>query len=178
MFTIQIAKVLGCHVSVSCSGANVELCKSLGADDAIDYTKGSLAESVKASGQVFDLVVDNVGRPLDLYKASDEFLAAGGRYVQVAAADETLGDVLNMVSRWLLPEFLGGGRHPWKILLVKNSVEELVRIGQWVKEGKIKVVLDSVFDFKDAAKAYQKLRTKRAKGKIVVRLTERPVVNH
>jgi NADPH:quinone reductase-like Zn-dependent oxidoreductase len=174
MFTIQIAKVLGCHVTVSCSGANIELVKNLGADEAVDYTKGSLAESVKASGQVFDLVVDNVGRPLDLYKASDQFLRKGGRFVQVAAADESLGDILNILSRWLLPRFLGGGRHPWTILLVKNSVEELVRIGQWVKEGKIKVLLDSIFDFEDALDAYKKLRTKRAKGKIVVRVTEGP----
>jgi NADPH:quinone reductase-like Zn-dependent oxidoreductase len=180
MFTIQIAKVLGCHVTVSCSGKNVEFCKGLGADECVDYTKGSLAETMKAragEGEVFDLVVDNVGVPRDLYKASDLFLRMGGTYMQVAAADETVGDVLNMFSRWLLPWFLGGGRHPWKILMLKNSVEELVRIGQWVKEGKINVVLDSVFEFEDAAEAYKKLRTKRARGKIVVRVMDRPTGN-
>ena len=58
--------------------------------------------------------------------------------------------------------------------MLKNDVEGLVRIGQWVKEGKIKVLLDSVFEFEDAPEAYRKLRTKRARGKIVVNVTERP----
>ncbi len=36
-FGIQIAKAAGCHVTTSCSGANVGLCESLGADTVIDY---------------------------------------------------------------------------------------------------------------------------------------------
>ena len=90
IFTIQIAKILGYHVTVSCSGRNVEFCKSLGADDAIDYTQGSLAQMLTAKGEMFDLLVDNVGRPLDLYKAADEFLAPGATFVQVAASGNPL----------------------------------------------------------------------------------------
>ena len=59
--------------------------------------------------------------------------------------------------------------------LVKDSVEELVRVGQWV-EGKIKVMLDEMFEFENAPEAYRKLRTGRARGKIVVHVTERPEV--
>jgi NADPH:quinone reductase-like Zn-dependent oxidoreductase len=176
-FTIQIAKLLGCHVTVSCSGRNEELCRGLGADEVVDYTKGNLGEMVKAKGLGFDLLVDNVGRPLDLYKASDAFLAPGAPYLQIAASDDSVEGVLAMLSRLLLPRFLGGGQHPWRILMVKDSTEELVRIGQWVKEGKIKVVLDEVFAFEDAPEAYKKLKTGRARGKIVVNVTERPKVD-
>jgi NADPH:quinone reductase-like Zn-dependent oxidoreductase len=175
-FTIQIAKLLGCHVTVSCSGRNAELCGSLGADEVVDYTKGSLAEMLTAKGQAFDLLVDNVGKQLDLYKASDAFLAPGAPFVQVAASDDSLRAVLEMARRWLVPSFLGGGRHPWRLLMVKDNVEELVKIGQWVNEGKVKVVLDEVFKFEDAPNAYKKLRTGRARGKIVVNVTERPQV--
>lgn len=174
IFTIQIAKILGCHVTVSCSGRNAELCESLGADEVVDYTAGSLAEMLKAKRDVFDLLVDNVGKPYDLYKASDHFLRKGGLFLQVAAADDLLSGILGILSRWMLPGFLGGGRHSWRILMLKNDVEGLVRIGQWVKEGKIKVLLDSVFEFEDAPEAYRKLRTERARGKIVVNVTERP----
>jgi NADPH:quinone reductase-like Zn-dependent oxidoreductase len=174
IFTIQIAKILGCHVTVSCSGRNAEFCKSLGADEVVDYTQGSLAQMLSAKGQVFDLLVDNVGMPFDLYKASDAFLAPGAPFVQVAASGDSLQGVLEMAKRWGLPRFLGGGKHPWKIFSVKDSAEELVRVGQWVKEGKIKVVLDEVFEYGDAPKAYEKLKTGRARGKIVVHVTERP----
>ena len=60
--------------------------------------------------------------------------------------------------------------------MIKDNAEELVRIGQWVKEGKVKVLLDEVFKFEDAPNAYKKLRTGRARGKIVVNVTERPHV--
>jgi NADPH:quinone reductase-like Zn-dependent oxidoreductase len=176
IFTIQIAKILGCHVTVSCSGANAELCKSLGADEVVDYTACNLSETLKARGEVFDLLVDNVSKPYDLYKASDHFLKKGVPFVQVAAADDSLQGALSMLPRLLLPRFLGGGQHPWHILLLKNSVEQLTQIGQWVKEGKIKVLLDSTFEFEHAPEAYKKLRTKRARGKIVVNVTERPNV--
>jgi hypothetical protein len=38
------------------------------------------------------------------------------------------------------------------------------------------VLLDSTFEFEDTPEAYKKLRTKRARGKIVVNVTERPNV--
>jgi NADPH:quinone reductase-like Zn-dependent oxidoreductase len=141
----------------------------------VDYTACDLSATLKERGQVFDLLVDNVSRPHDLYKAADYFLRPNAPFVQVAAPDDSLTGALSMLPRWLLPTFLGGGQHPWRLLLVQDSVEELVRIGQWVREGKIKVILDSVFDFEDAPKAYEKLMTHRARGKIVVNVTERPL---
>ena len=174
MFAIQIAKILGCHVVVSCSGTNAQLCKELGADDIIDYTTTDISQALKSCGQIFDLVVDNVSQPYDLYKASDHFLRGKNPFVQVAAADDSLRGAWSMVPRWLLPSFLGGGNHPWCLLAVKNNVDELTQIGQWVRERKIKVILDSVFAYEDAPKAFERLRTRRAKGKVVINVTERP----
>jgi alkaline phosphatase D len=48
---------------------------------------------------------------------------------------------------------------------VKSDLETL---GGWMKEKKIRAVIDSVFEWEDAPKAYEKLKTGRAKGKIVV----------
>jgi len=173
IFAIQIAKILGCHVVVSCSSTNAQLCESLGADEVIDYRNLDVSQALKSRGQVFDLVVDNVSGPHDLYKASDHFLRENARFVQVGAADDSLWGIWTMLRSWLLPTFLGGGQHSWRFLQVKNSSDELAQIGQWVREGKIKVLHDSVFPFEDAPKAYKKLKTGRAKGKIVVRITER-----
>jgi NADPH:quinone reductase-like Zn-dependent oxidoreductase len=174
IFAIQIAKILGCHVVVSCSGANAHLCKDLGADEVIDYTTSDISQTLKSRGQIFGLLVDNVSRPYDLYKASDHFLQGKAPFIQVAAADDSLRGAWSMVPRWLQPRWLGGGKHPWHLLMVKNSVEELAQIGQWVREGKLKVILDSVFEFEDAPKAFERLRTRRARGKVVINVTERP----
>lgn len=168
-FGIQIAKILGCHVTASCSAQNVELCRSLGADEVLDYTEGDLVGTLKAKGQVFDLVVDNVGSsPRDLYTACREFLKPSGRFVQVGAG-MSMADMSLMTSRMLLPSFLGGGSRKFSLAVAKNKHEDLARLGEWIAAGKIKVVVDEAFEFEDAPKAYEKLRTGRARGKIIVK---------
>src|SRR5687767_7942746 len=56
-FAVQIAKSMGAHVTGVCSGRNVELVRSLGADQVIDYTK----EDFTKGGQRYDVILDNVG---------------------------------------------------------------------------------------------------------------------
>ncbi|KAI2618936.1 reticulon-4-interacting protein 1, mitochondrial precursor [Hypomontagnella submonticulosa] len=167
-FGIQIAKALGCHVTTSCSGKNAELCRSLGADEVIDYTKENVSEALKAKGQVYKLVVDNVGSPADLHKAADHFLLPDGKFVQVGVQN-SLSDMKTLVSRQLLPSFLGGGKRKWTYLITQNNHEHLEQIAKWMKEGKVKAVIDETFEYEDAPKAFEKLKTGHVKGKVIVK---------
>ncbi|KAF2463084.1 NAD(P)-binding protein [Lindgomyces ingoldianus] len=164
---IQIAKALGCHVTTSCSTANVELCRSLGADEVLDYKTVDIVEELEGKGQVFSLVIDNVGSPSNLYKVSHKFLLPNGRFVQVGVG-MSFGSFPQLVSNMIRPGFLGGGKRKYEMLMVKPKAEEFERMATWMKEGKIKAVIDTVFEFDDAPKAFEKLKTGRAKGKIIV----------
>ncbi|KAF6804867.1 zinc-binding dehydrogenase [Colletotrichum sojae] len=169
-YGIQIAKAAGCHVTVSCSTAKADLCRSLGADEIIDYKTTDVVAKLKEGGKVFAVVVDNVGNsPPNLYKASDDFLLPEGHFKHVGGAI-SLAQVRSLVPSLLLPGFLGGAKHSFEAYLTKNSHADLAQIAAWMAEGKVKSIIDSSYSFEDVPKAYEKLKQGSAGGKIAVRV--------
>ncbi|KAI2822920.1 hypothetical protein CBS12448_9219 [Aspergillus niger] len=168
IYGVQIAKALGCEVTAVCSGKNVEFVKGLGADEVIDYTVEDVVEVMKAKGKVYKLVVDHVGEPWELYRESEKFMVRGGVFTQVGA-----NWMPTFAVRFIRPGFLGGGRMKYVPIFWKSNKKDLTKVGELIAEGKVKVVLDSVFRFGDAPKAFEKLRGGRARGKVVVHVTER-----
>lgn len=174
-FGIQIAKALGCHVTTSCSSSNAELCRSLGADEVLDYKTQDISQVLKSKGNVFQVVVDNVGcSPAgqeDLYVAANTFMKDDGQFIQVGGGvDKDMFKAL--MRRSLLPGCLGGGKRRWKFIMTSQSHADLVSIGELMKSGDVKPVLGEVFSFDNAPQAYEKLKTGRTKGKIVVGVSE------
>jgi NADPH:quinone reductase-like Zn-dependent oxidoreductase len=169
MFVIQIAKALGCQVTTTCSTRNVQFCKDLGADEVIDYTTEDVLEALKSRGQVFSHAIDHIGSPNTLYNQCHTFLLPGKAYVQVGATS-----MLTFADRLVRPGFLGGGKRKYDIFILKSNRDHLVQLGEWIQSGKIKVVIDSVFDYEHPVDAFKKLRTARTRGKIIVRVAEKP----
>ncbi|KAF2238567.1 putative zinc alcohol dehydrogenase [Viridothelium virens] len=173
-FGIQFAKANGCHVTTCCSTPNVELCKELGADEVIDYKTTNLLEALKAKGSgYFNLVVDNIGTPDNLYKAADSFLSRNGKYVQVGAP-LTMGGTRTIMSRFMRPGLLGGGKSKYEFYGVKMEGKDFDKIAEWFGQGKFKPVIDSTYEFNDVAKAFERLKTGRARGKVIVHVQEKP----
>lgn len=171
-FAIQFAKVLGCHVTVSCSGGNADLCKSLGADEVIDYRIKDVVTELQ-KGPKLDLVFDAVGTPAELYWQAHTYTKPEAVFTFIAGSP-TLYSMYDIAARSFWPGFLGGGKRPFKFIGVASKADELTKIGEWMAEGKVKAVIDETFglDDKGAPRAYQKLKTGRAKGKILVRMTD------
>ena len=166
-FGIQIAKVLGCHVTTTCSSANIEMVRSLGADEIIDYRSSNVLEVSKDRKEQFDHMVDNIGADSTLIWKCHEVLKKEGVVVMVGG-DLTFGRVMDGIKRKVTPGFLGGMQGTVKGFWPEAKKEDLMKIAEWMKDGKVKAVIDSRFEFEEAPKAIEKLRSGRAKGKIVV----------
>ena len=158
---------MGCHVTTTCSAPNADLCKSLGADTVVDYKKENVLEALKASGHKFDHVVDNVGVNEDLIWKCHDFMQPKAVYILVGG-EPSLSNLTETLKRKLWPAFLGGVRGKVLGFWPQPKTEDLQQIGQWIKDGKVKAVIDHKFPFEEAPKALAKLRTGRARGKIVV----------
>ncbi|KAI1811825.1 NAD(P)-binding protein [Poronia punctata] len=173
-YAIQIAaRALGCVVTASCSSRNISLCKDLGAGSVIDYTTSPTAvlDALRARGRVFRLVVDNVASP-GLYEHAAEYTVPDATYVQIGGGF-SMTDMSLLTRRTVLPAFLGGGKRKFRFLLLQQRQDELAQLGQWLEEGKIRAVIDGdVFAFEDVPKAFEKLKTGRTRGKIVVKVSD------
>ncbi|KAK3312213.1 hypothetical protein B0H66DRAFT_395761 [Apodospora peruviana] len=174
-FGIQIAKALGCFVTVACSSAKVEQCKGLGADEVIDYTAvKSVSQTLKEGGQVYKLCVDNVGLPGDdLYKAADGYLLPEGRYIQVGGP-MSFASLKSAANNFLRPSFWGGGSRKIELFMLKGSqTQDLDQLGKWAVEGKVKPVVEEVYAFEDLPEAFRKLKTGKCAGKLVIRIARK-----
>lgn len=172
---IQIAKLLGCHVTVSCSTAKADFCRGLGADEVIDYKKEDVIASLVKQGEGAEkraLIVDNVGNsPADLYKRSHEVLREGGVYAFVGGR-MSAGSVANLVRGRLLPGFLGGQRRRFVAVMTKQSAVDVRRIVDWMGEGKLRTVVDSRYGFGQVEEAFERLKTDTCQGKVIVKVVE------
>jgi NADPH:quinone reductase-like Zn-dependent oxidoreductase len=93
-FAVQLCKQLGAQVTAVCSGANIELVKSLGADRVIDYKR----EDFTAEGPVYDVVFDAVGKLAASH--GKKALKSTGVYLNVnnTPNDLRLDDLLHLQS--------------------------------------------------------------------------------
>ncbi len=160
-FAVQIAKALGASVTGVCSTRNVDLVRSLGADQVIDYTKANFTESQ----QRFDVVLDNVGN--HSLSKSRGVLAPGGIYVMVGGSNESkwlgpLGRVVTMaVSSPFVSQSMG-------FFLANLNKADLTILGDLTRAGKVQPVIDRRYPMSEVAAAIRYLEEGRARGKVVI----------
>ncbi|KAI0655133.1 NAD-P-binding protein [Cubamyces menziesii] len=173
-FAIMIAKALGARVGTSASGRNEQYVRDLGADEFFDYTKAPLHEQLAAAcpEAKYDVFLEAVGfiEPT-LFVKSAAYLTPRGTFVSVGPQSTSLGEYIRFAWNVILrPSVLGGTKRKWRLVLVEPVQEDLKVFAKMIEEGKVHPLVDSVFAFEDALKAYERLLTKRATGKIVVKV--------
>ncbi|KAK7693253.1 hypothetical protein QCA50_002819 [Cerrena zonata] len=173
---IQFAKAIGCKVTVTGSTAKEDKLKALGADEFIDYTKGPVYDTLIANPPTpkFNVIFETVGS-IDpkLFALSEAYLAPGGTFVSVGPQPEgngKFGQIVNFLWAVFRPTWLGGVNRKCSIFTVGEHPEELARVVKFIEDKKFTPLVDSVHDFDQVLAAYDRLMTKKATGKVVVKV--------
>jgi NADPH:quinone reductase-like Zn-dependent oxidoreductase len=170
---VQIAKVLGAaHVTAVCSGNNIHMLKTLGADDVVDYTQ----DDFTAAGQWqvdarYDLILDMIGN--HRVRALRRVLTPHGKIVIVGATAD--GKVLGPAAP-LLRALIDGVFVSQKVLPSMNTTvnrADFEQLAQWADTGLLTPVIDRVFPLESTPDALRYVETGRVAGKVVVLVTDR-----
>ena len=166
---IQIAKALGARVIAAAStDEKCELCRSIGADDTINYSTQDLRETLKVltGGKGPDVIYDPVGG--DLAEPAFRSIAWRGRYLVVGFAAGTIPALpLNLTllkGASIVGVFWGGfaKNEP------KANAAAMAELAQWYAQGKIKPVIDRTMPMAELKAAYAYMGSRGVKGKLVM----------
>jgi NADPH:quinone reductase-like Zn-dependent oxidoreductase len=160
-FAVQIAKSFGADVTGVCSTRNVDLVRSLGADQVIDYTQ----EDFTQGGRRYDLIFDAVGnRSLSECR---RILASIGTVLLVGAGEgRRVGPMLaRLLEAVVLSRF---GSQKFVPYLAKRSQEDLVVLKELIESGKVTPVIDRRYRLHEVSDAIRYLEEGHARGKVVI----------
>ena len=162
-FAVQIARALGARADAVCSLPNADLARSIGADDAIDYT----SQDFTRSGRRYDVLLDIAGsRPVF---ACRRVLAPRGKLVLIGGP----------AGRWLQP-----AGHMFSALAMAPLVSQriamadtvsctakkqvLMTLTTLIEDGKVTPVISRRYSFHDIQEAVRYQEQGHAAGKVVV----------
>lgn len=159
-WVVQLASLAGAGAVVAvCGKGKGDAVRKLGATEVVDYTKTSIEEWAAADPgkREVDLVIDVVG---------GKTLAGCWRAVCEGGAIISVNTPPDMVK----PADLEKKVEKSAFFIVEPLGSNLAQVGELIQAGKVGPVVDSVWEFDEYEKAFEKLEGGHAQGKIVIRV--------
>jgi NADPH:quinone reductase-like Zn-dependent oxidoreductase len=153
---VQVAKHLGAHVTGVTSSRNVELVRSLGADDVIDYTR----EDLTKRGPVYDVVIDAVGKYA--FHWGKRALKRGGIYVETDFGPHKLETVV----MWPLSRWIGGARLTFGS--GQRAKADVLLMKQLIETGAYRPVIDHIYPMEQVVEAHRRVESWHKVGNVVL----------
>lgn len=157
---MQIAKSFGANVTAVCSTRNVDLVRSIGADEVIDYTREDFTQTERP----YDVMLDLVGtRSISDCRRA---LTPRGTYVVVGVKDMGRWLGLGRQSKaLLLSPFV---RQRMRVFVVRHNRADLAVLKELVEAGKIAPVIDKHYSLSEVPEALRYQGEGHSHGKIVI----------
>jgi NADPH:quinone reductase-like Zn-dependent oxidoreductase len=146
------ARHLGAHVTAVCNTKNVEVVRSLGADEVIDY----LQEDFTKNGERYDVILDAVGK--HSFRRCRGSLKPGGIFV---ATDRLFNFVLVLWTSRI-------GDKKVVFAVTPYSKKEVLLVKELVAAGKYRAVIDRTYPLEDVVEATRYVETMQKTGNVVL----------
>jgi NADPH:quinone reductase-like Zn-dependent oxidoreductase len=160
-FAVQLAKAFGAHVTGVCSTTQVDLVRSIGADDVIDYTRDDVTDGTRH----WDLILDTAGhRSLSQLRRA---LTPKGTLVIVGSEGRGrwLGGFDRSLRAPLLSRFVG---QRLRMLASKPRQEDLQTLRELIEAGKLTPVIGQTYPLGEVREAIRTLEASHTRGKLVI----------
>jgi NADPH:quinone reductase-like Zn-dependent oxidoreductase len=156
---VQLAKHLGAHVTGVTSTKNLELVRSIGADEVVDYTR----EDFTKSGETYDAIIDAVGK-YAFYWAR-QALKPTGIYVETDFGPHKLHTLVSVVStRWF-------GTKRLKFAMGRRRKADMAFMKELIEGGKYRPVIDRSYPMEQVAEAHRYVEGWHKTGNVVLTIS-------
>jgi len=160
-WAVKLAKAYGAEVTGVSSTTKMDLVRSIGADDVIDYTREDFTDGRRQ----WDLIIDIGGnRSLSHLRS-----ALTPRGTLVIVGGETGGKVTGGFGRTLRAPFVSlFARQKLTGLTSKESAEFLLELNELIHANKLEPAIDRTFPLSETPKAIRYMEDGHARGKVVI----------
>jgi NADPH:quinone reductase-like Zn-dependent oxidoreductase len=159
---LQLAKLSGAHVTATVGQRNIELVKSLGADEVLDYKTEEGIKLISPSGKKYDVVVN---------AASGVKWSTMQPHLSPTAQVQDLNPTPSAIANSVFKKITLSKQKRNPLLCVTNE-KDLAFMVDLVAQGKIKTFVDSKFPLDKAEDAWAKSIDGHATGKVVVTMVD------
>jgi NADPH:quinone reductase-like Zn-dependent oxidoreductase len=152
---VQLLKHFEAAVTGVCNTKNVELVRSLGADEVIDYEQSDFTKN----GKTYDVILDAVGK--HSFRRCRRSLRPGGIYVTTDLGFMWHAPLLMMLTRWI-----GDKRSTIGVARYRKEDVELVK--KLIEAGEYRAIIDRRYPLDDVVEATRYVETGQKTGNVVL----------
>ena len=152
---VQLAKHFGAHVTAVCSSKNLELMRSIGADEVIDYTQQDFTKN----GKRYDVIFDSVGK--HSFRRSRRSLKRDGTFIDTDLGFMWHVPLLLLATRWI-------GRKKVKMGIAQYTKANVLLLKELMDAGTYRAVIDRTYPLADVIEATKYVETEQKTGNVVL----------
>ena len=151
---VQLATYFGAHVTAVCNTKNVDIVRSLGADEVVDYTR----EDFTVNGETYNVIFDAVGKTS--FRRCRASLVPGGLYIESDLGFLWLNPLLAVLTR------VGGKRVT--LPLPRYTKQNVLFVKELIEAGRYRAVIDRCYPLEDVVDATTYVETEQKTGNVVL----------